>query len=184
MKTLIVHPSDQSTDFLTPIEEQFDKKTVVRGQLRKQDLLNMVSSHERFIGLGHGSSLGLMSVGQFVDTGFYAVDSTFAEFLKLKANNILIWCFAYEFAKTNKIPCFASDMFVSERSEIHYLQGIDVTLSEISESNECFVREISQYIHYPLHELYRSIKNGAYAELATRNPVAAYNYARLYLVEC
>lgn len=182
MKTLIVHPVDRSTDFLLPIQNAVEEKTVVRKSTCKKDILSMTAAHDRFIGMGHGTPNGLMSVGQFPDSHFFVVDQDYVNLLKNKSHNIFIWCYAYEFAKKHAVTCVATNMFISEPSEAHYLGYRTVPESQIQESNECFVKEISKFIELPLNELYDCLMKSEYAKLSQKNPIAAYNFERLHLL--
>jgi hypothetical protein len=182
MKTLIVHPVDRSTDFLVPIQDAVEDKTVVRKNTCKKDILSMTADHDRFIGMGHGTPNGLMSVGQFPDSYFFVVDQEFVNLLKNKSHNVFIWCYAYEFAKKYSIPSLATNMFISEPNEAFYLGYRTVSEAQIQESNECFVKEISKFIALPLSELYECLMKSEYANLSQKNPVAAYNFERLHLI--
>lgn len=181
-KTLLIHPNDPSTEFLVPIHDAFENKTVVRENTSKKDILAMIADHDFFVGMGHGTPNGLMSVGQFPDSHFFVVDQEYVNLLKNKSHNILIWCYAYEFAKKHSIPCVATNMFISEPSEARYLGFRTVTEAQIQESNECFVNEISKYVELPLNQLFECLMKSEYAKLSQKNPIAAYNFERLHLI--
>lgn len=182
MKTLIVHPIDRSTDFLVPIQEAVENKIVVRKNTYKKDILSMTANHDRFIGMGHGTPNGLMSVGQFPDSHFFVVDQQFVNLLKNKSHNVFIWCYAYQFAKKHSIPCVATDMFISEKVEADYLGLQGISEEQVQESNSCFVNEISKLIELPLNDLYKCLMKSEYLSLSQKNPVAAYNYERIHLI--
>lgn len=95
MKTLIIHPEDQSTDALCSIYEGIKNKHVIRGGVSKNELLKAVESHQRIIMMGHGSPLGLFAVGKFEHEGYwsYIIDHTFVSALQNK-DNVFIWCHA------------------------------------------------------------------------------------------
>lgn len=65
MSTLIVHPLDQSTDFLKPIYAPISNKTIITGGINKTELRKLIVAHDRLLIFGHGSPWGLLSVGQF-----------------------------------------------------------------------------------------------------------------------
>ena len=182
MNTLIVHPTDSSTDFLLPIHDAFETKTVVRGGLSKDNIAEMGAQHERFIAMGHGAPWGLMAVGQFEGSDFFVVDRAFVEMLRAKSLNIFIWCYAYEFASKYDIPSFSTNMFISEVREAEYLGIRNVTLDQVEESNNTFVGEISKYIHLPVELIYESLMKSEYAKLSQKNPVAAYNFDRFHYI--
>jgi len=180
MNTLIVHPTDKTTDFLLPIHDAVETKTVVRGDMTKTSIADMAAKHDRFIGMGHGTPWGLMSVGQFLGSDFYVVDRSFVEMLRSRSTNIFIWCYAYEFAKSFEIPCFASGMFISSLIESKYMGIKNATLDQVEESNRVFVKEISKCIDLSPKEIYESLMKSEYAILSQKNPVAAYNFERLH----
>jgi hypothetical protein len=182
MKTLIVHPDDSSTDFLLPIHDSFESKTVVRADLSKKEILCMMVEHERIIAMGHGTPSGLMSVGQFPIQDFLILDTSFVEVLRSKENNIFIWCYAYEFAKRYDIPCFSTNMFISDQFEAMYMGIKNATSNHIEESNSCFVKEISKCVHMSTKEIYDFMLKSEYANLSKKNTIAAYNFERLHYI--
>jgi hypothetical protein len=182
MNTLIVHPTDASTDFLLPIHDAFETKTVVRGGIPRDNIAAMVAKHECFIAMGHGSPCGLMAVGQFTGSEFFVVDRGFVEMLRAKSLNIFIWCYAYEFARKYDIPSFSTNMFISEVREAMYMGIKNVTLDQVEESNNIFVREISKCINMPAEGIFESLMKSEYAKLSQKNPVAAYNFDRLHYI--
>jgi hypothetical protein len=180
MNTLIVHPSDASTEFLSPIKDVFTTKTVISGGINKTEIATITKQHERFIAMGHGSPWGLFSVHQFRGPDLFIIDRSFVELLRSKPTNIFIWCYAYEFAKKYEISAFCTNMFVSEIQEAELMGIKSVTEVQVDESNKCFVREICKYIHLPVEEIYDSLMKSEYAFLSQRNPIAAYNFSRLH----
>ena len=65
MKTLIVHPKDDSTFFLDIVYKNIPNKTIITGGITKTELKELIKSHDRVMMMGHGSPGGLFSVGQF-----------------------------------------------------------------------------------------------------------------------
>ena len=65
MKTLIVHPKDNSTTFLDVIYKDIPDQTLITGGITKTELKELIKSHDRVMMMGHGSPNGLFSVGQF-----------------------------------------------------------------------------------------------------------------------
>lgn len=182
MSTLILHPKDQSTDFLKPIYAPIKDKTVITGGIRKYKLRELIKKHDRVIMLGHGSAWGLLSVNQFVDAGSYIIDSSFSELLSAKSENIFIWCFADQFVKRHGLNGFFSGMFISEFSEAFSLGFYVSDRNLIKESNECFASTVSKYINEPLKIINQNILQ-EYCELAKTNPIAKFNLERLFLSE-
>jgi hypothetical protein len=182
MNTLIIHPADKTTEFLLPIQVAVETKTVVRRGMNMSSIAAMVMQHDRFIGMGHGTPWGLMSVGQFKGPDFYIVDRSFVEMLRSRSSNIFIWCYAYEFAKTFDIPSFSTNMFISELREAQYMGIKNTTIDQVEESNMVFVKEISKCIDLPAKEIYESLMKSEYANLSQKNEVAAYNFERLHYI--
>ena len=69
MKTLIIHPIDESTDFLRPIYKNVQNRTLITCNITKAELLQLVHEHDRIMMMGHGSPHGLFAVSQFPDEG-------------------------------------------------------------------------------------------------------------------
>ena len=143
MKTLIIHPKDRTTTFLNPIYESISNKTVIDGGITKDELLRQIKNNDRIIMLGHGSSLGLFSIGNFFDNSGYPsdnhiIDGLFVSSLMEKENCIYIWCYANKFVNKNRLNGFYTGMFISEVSEAYYcgIPGIEQVI--IDESNEIF----------------------------------------------
>ena len=66
MTNLIIHPTDRSTDFLSPIYANITDATIMNGGVSKDQVAKAINEHDRIIMLGHGSPYGLFSIGQFV----------------------------------------------------------------------------------------------------------------------
>jgi len=180
MKTLIVHPADPTTTFLSSIYARLRDKTLVKGGITKSDLRELINSHDRIIMLGHGSPHGLLSVGQFPQAGFYIIDESLVSVLRNKSDSIFIWCYADQFVKKHGLSGLCSGMFVSEMDEWYIYGPGDVDQYIIDQSNEKFVYVVSKYIKEPPGILYKRIIN-EYGTLTKTNPVVRYNVERLCL---
>jgi hypothetical protein len=72
-------------------------------------------------------------------------------------------------------------MFISEPREA-YANGIyEFDIKDVHESNSCFVNEVKKRLHLPIKRIYDELMKGPYRQLSKVNPIAAFNYARLYL---
>jgi hypothetical protein len=180
MKTLIVHPNDTSTSFLSTIYAHLRDKTVVKGGITKSDLRELIKSHDRMIMLGHGSPHGLLSVGQFPLAGFYIVDESIVSILRNKSGCIYIWCFADQFVQRHGLTGLCSGMFISEIDEWYIYGSGDVDQDIIDQSNEKFVSVVSKYIQEQPEICYKRLIN-EYGTLTKTNPVVRYNVDRLCL---
>jgi hypothetical protein len=177
MKTLIIHPHDESTHFLKPIYESIPNKTVITGGWGIVGVRTLISMHDRIIMMGHGSPKGLFGINF---NRSYVIDEDTVDSLQYK-KCIFIWCHADQFVKQNGLKGLYSGMFVSEVTEalIYKLKG-DKQL--VTESNNTFAFMLGSVINQPLPEIYKQIKKD-YGWLAERNEIAKYNHERLALAE-
>ena len=185
MKTLVIHPSDRSTDFLTPIYmnlksfPDFDDVTIITGGMTRAEVDQEIINHDRILMMGHGSPGGLFSVGQFIDSQGYVISHATADLLRDK-ECIFIWCNADQFVKTNNLKGLYSGMFISEVMEASYCGLPGTPQSIVDESNNYFAKELGRVSGQPLVEAYEYVRD-TYGILAETNPVAKYNHYRLYL---
>jgi len=179
MKTLIIHPKDITTDFLKPIYAPIKNKTVITGGVTKTELKELIKSHQRVIMLGHGTPMGLLSVGQFEDR-LFVVDDSFSDLLSEKKDNIFIWCHASNYMRYNHLCGFGTGMFISEIGEAQYFGFNNVDWNIIEESNNKFSSIVGKYIDKPLDILYDNLII-EYGSLVRENPIARYNLERLYI---
>ena len=177
MKTLIIHPHDESTHFLKPIYESIPNKTVITGGWGIVGVRTLISMHDRIIMMGHGSPKGLFGINF---NRSYVIDEDTVDSLQYK-KCIFIWCHADQFVKQNGLKGLYSGMFVSEVTEalIYKLKG-DKQL--VTESNNTFAFMLGSVINQPLPEIYKQVKKD-YGWLAERNEIAKYNHERLALAE-
>ena len=181
MTNLIIHPTDRSTDFLKPIYANVTDATILNSGLGKGQVAKLISEHDRIIMLGHGSPYGLFSIGQFAGNNGYVIDFTMVPLLQEK-ECISIWCNADQFMNKHELYGFYSGMFISEVSEATYcgLPGMDQ--ETVTASNDYFAELLGEVINEPLSVIHEHVKEN-YGLLLGYNPVASYNYDRLYLAE-
>jgi len=178
MRTLVIHPHDNSTHFLKPIYEDIPNKTVITGGLVIGEVENLISLHDRIIMLGHGSPRGLFGVNFNRN---YVIDKDTVGLLENK-ECIFIWCHADQFVKQHNLKGLYSGMFVSEVVEaLMYKLKNDEKL--ITNSNNGFAFMLGSVINkMPLNEAYNQLKKD-YGFLAKSNEIANYNNERLSLAE-
>ena len=181
MKNLVIHPTDASTDFLKPIYANITDATILNGGMGKGQVAKLISEHDRIIMMGHGSPFGLFSVGQFIGKNGYVIDDTMSDLLIEKKNNILIWCYASDFAVRMGLKGFFTGMFISEISEA-MIFDMKVSQKTIDESNECFVNVISNLVTKDAKDIYESIMVSEYRYISKHNPIAKYNIDRLKFI--
>lgn len=183
MKTLVIHPSDKSTDFLKPIYANIPDATVITSGTVEQ-VGQEIINHDRIIMMGHGSPFGLFSVGKFKNGTHkyypaYVINSVTVPLLQEK-ENIFIWCNADQFVIKNKLKGFYSGMFISEVAEAKYCGLPGTTQDIVDESNDTFAKLVGSVINKPIKEIYEYTHH-YYGILAESNPVTFYNHNRLYL---
>jgi hypothetical protein len=180
MKTLIIHPEDSTTTFLSQIYTQFTNKTLIRGGISKSEIPKLIESHDRVLMLGHGSPYGLLNSGQFPDAGSYIIDDSMVLPLKNKTNSVFIWCHADQFIQRHRLTGLNSGMFISQDTEASYY-GIDnMDWGLIDQSNDRFASIVSKYLNEPMEILYQKLLY-EYELIARTNPIARFNLERLYL---
>jgi hypothetical protein len=131
--------------------------------------------------LGHGSVLGLFSVGQFPRTLGYIIDIYTVDLLRDK-ECILIWCNADKYFHQYNLKGFSTSMFISEVGEATYCGLSNISQEIVDESNDMFALEMGEVINKPIREIYDNIKQ-KYGVLVENNPVAHYNWTRFNINE-
>lgn len=183
MKTLIIHPLDESTTFLDIVYKDIPNKTVIQGGYSKMEVMEMIREHDRVMMMGHGSPGGLFAIGQFTDCGAkyggYIIDQSMVPLLKEKDNSVFIWCNADKFVNLFGLQGFYSGMFISEVGEALYCGLPGTQQDEVDESNYGFVNIIGKYINEDKNVIYENVMK-EYGIIAEENPVALYNHNRLY----
>ncbi len=179
MKTLIIHPKDESTSFLDIVYNPIKNKTVITGGIGKKELDELIRTHDRVMMMGHGSPFGLFSVGQFKNSRGYIIDQTTVPLLKEKSDNVFIWCNADRFVNEHKLKGFYSGMFISEVGEATYCGLPGTPQDVVDESNYGFCNIISKYINEDTKTIHENVTK-EYGLIAEENSVAYYNNLRLY----
>lgn len=137
MKTLVIHPKDYSTRFLSVIYEGKDY-TVVDKNISKKALKQLILTHDRIIMLGHGSEQGLFGYNKLV------IDSNLVYLLRDKVC-ICVWCNANVFVEKYQLKGFYTGMIISE-----YGEAIDccvsATYEQILNSNVIFAEALKKSI--------------------------------------
>jgi hypothetical protein len=182
MKTLIIHPADNSTSFLDIVYESIPNKTVITGGVSKSEVQQLIREHDRVMMMGHGSPAGLFSVGQFHEHRSYCsyiIDQSMVPLLNEKDNSVFIWCNADKFVETFQLKGFYTGMFISEVGEAVYCGLPGTQQDEVDESNYGFVNIIGKYINEDTESIHNKVTS-EYGVIAEHSPVALYNFNRLY----
>ncbi len=177
MKTLIIHPQDETTIFLRHIYRNLHNCTLLKNGSRI-DVISQIIDHDRIFMLGHGTPNGLLSVGQF--DGQYVIDDTIVPILSNK-ECIFIWCNADKYVLRHSLKGLFSGMFISEVGEAIMMGLPLIPQKTVDESNYFFSKVLGQGIERGLYHAYHRMLS-FYETLANRNIVAKYNVQRLYLV--
>lgn len=179
MKTLIIHPADDSTTFLDIVYAPIRNKTVITGGVSKTEVMKLIQEHDRVMMMGHGSPGGLFSCGQFGTSGGYIIDQSAVPYLKSKNNSVFIWCNADKFVDTYELQGFYSGMFISEVGEAYYCGLPGTEQDQVDESNYGFVNILAKYINEDKNLIHKKVTE-EYGLIAEENAVALYNNNRLY----
>jgi hypothetical protein len=172
MKTLIIHASDPTTDFLCPIYEDIPNSTVIRNYLGRRQFHDLVLRHDRVIFLGHGTNKELFGPGGFRLTSKYV-------YLLRDKPCVYIWCNADQFVRRYKLKGFYTGMIISEYIEAMY-ESVACEYKEIDESNELFTKAIKFGIDKP--DMLNCVK-AVYGGSPNFNRVIDFNYNNLYDTE-
>lgn len=142
MKTLVIHPKDLTTEFLSIIYKDKDWTIIDDPYFSKSKLKKSIKDHDRIIMLGHGTSKGM----GIIKEGFfkYIVDSTLVYLLRQK-KCIFIWCEADQFVKKYKLSGFYTGMIISGIDE-SYFWGIDISYDNLVKSNKLFAESLQKSI--------------------------------------
>lgn len=178
-KNLIIHPRDSSTTFLNTIYKDIENKTVITGGINKNELNELIKSHDRVMMMGHGSPVGLFSVGNFQTNNGYIIDGSSVSVLNEKEDNVFIWCYANMFTMKHRLKGFYTGMFISETSEAFACGVYNATQHDVNLSNDRFCEIMKKNVNENTDMLYENVLN-EYGELAKTNNVADYNH---YLIK-
>lgn len=163
MKTLVLHPKDLSTDFLSKIYIDKDWNIITNINISKKDLIINIKNNDRIIMLGHGTSEGLLAGERLI------IDSNLVYLLRNK-ECICIWCYAKNFFDKYKLKGFATGMIISEVLEADFCGIINAGIDSVNESNNLFSETIKKNIDEP--EFVKKLKEEYKSEI---NPIIKFN---------
>lgn len=172
MKTLVIHPSDITTDFLAAVYPK--NATIIRTDISDSLLIDLIKAHDLIILLGHGISNGLIGCERIM------INRTFVPYLKDKLC-ICIWCYASDFVKENNLKTpFSTGMFISELGEA-YQNSVTTDHFELENSNNDFAKIVGAALEYSLIENdFNLLKDRIYSEYANATPLRAFNANLFY----
>ncbi len=108
----------------------------------------------------------------------YIIDDKTADLLRGKKLTA-IWCNADQYIEWNDLGAFYTGMFISETAEATLIGTAGAEQWQVDESNYGFVSVVRRFIDQPDEVLHAALKL-EYGKMAEYNPVAKYNYRRLY----
>lgn len=179
MKTLIIHPKDESTGFLNIVYSNVEDKTVIEGGKTKKEVLRLMENHDRIMMMGHGSPQGLFGVGRFRESNGHIIDHEMVEILSERDNSVFIWCNSDMFVNRYQLKGFYSGMFISEVGEALYCGLPGTSQDMVDESNFGFCNIIAKHINEDTETIHENVTS-EYGLIAETNSVALYNKLRLY----
>lgn len=165
MKTLVIHPQDETTTFLKHIYEDKDWK-VIDTNISNSIIRNLIISYDRIVMLGHGSEQGLFGFEKLL------VGAQHVQFLRQK-ECVGIWCHAKDFFDKYNLKGFCSGMFISDYMEANMF-CVNSGTSEIDASNIEFAKILGQHI-FTDEVLWNTKK-----DYKPENPVKEFNHHSLY----
>jgi len=178
MKTLVIHPKDQTTDFLKEIYKGEDVTLMTDTSI---DPSNAIREHDRVIMLGHGSPGGLFRTDSKPTwrshKGYYIINSSHVSLLKEKTDNVFVWCNADKFVDAYDLKGFYTGMIISEYVEACIFNLAHVTVGEINYSNELLATSIYKAI-WSKKDIITEVKNN-YVDV-NNNDVIDFNKYNLY----
>jgi len=176
MKTLVIHPKDNSTNFLSIIYKDIECD-VISDHISKKALKEAIKNHDRIIMLGHGTPEGLIGYKNpqtnLFRGPYFIINSNFVYLLREK-NCVCIWCYANEFVEKYGLTGLYSGMIISEYGEA-IDNCVQATSEQINESNTLFAKAIKNHIDNPILE---SIKYDYFVE---NNDVIGFNLENIFI---
>jgi hypothetical protein len=172
MKTLVIHPKDHTTDFLTPVWEENHEWTVVRSNsVSKSELRRQIKQHDRIVCMGHGCEEGLFRVGKY---NSLMIDSTFVQLLREK-DCVFVWCNSDVFFRRYGLRGFFTGMIISEAEEALYC-CVPFSLNDIKNANEKLAEVLKEAIHHDSRTMYHIVKDSYIPE----SNVEFFNLSNIY----
>lgn len=136
-KTLVIHPSDRSTDFLKLIYKDKGYDVINDRNIVSDIVLKAIENHDRIIMLGHGTPHGLM---------YTPINHSYGKLLASK-ETITIWCNSDMYALRHGLKGFHTGMIISEVGEAQYVLGCTpLDAKETLENMERFAKAVGECI--------------------------------------
>jgi hypothetical protein len=173
--TLIIHPRDATTAFLTRVYDGLDYTVCNAPDVSNQELQELMAQHHRIVVMGHGSQQGLFHPVRMVP---HLISAEHAHLFHDK-ETVFLWCYASDFAKQHHIRALCTGMFVSDQAEAMWT-GIGAGAFAIQQSNTFFAEAMRTVLQADqLPDIQQVLK----LYPPNLNRVAAYNAPKLEWVQ-
>lgn len=175
---LIIHPNDETTDFLKESYQHLENKLIVNDPLfPKSQLRRLIRECDNIILLGHGSEFGLFSsISKRQRFDRIIVGSELVDELRKKNNVIGIFCHARNFFEKYNIKGFATGMFISDLYEAD-MYSLPLDDDWINESNTALVDTLIEGYNKNQEELYHLFDKN-FSKLS-ENQIADFNLTEM-----
>lgn len=175
MKTLVIHPYDITTKFLSAIYADRDW-TIVTDNISTKELKELIKSHDRIIMMGHGTEKGLViMLGKY---GYRFIINSELVYLLRDKECVCIWCNADIFVNKFGLKGFYTGMIISEFEEA-IVYSVSHKYEDIDTSNILFTRVIKDAIHLSPQLMCEQVKEQYKAD---DNNVINFNKENIYYV--
>lgn len=178
MRTLFIHPTDPTTEFLNSVYADYvgnEDVSVLEGtRIHHSELEEAIRNADRIVFLGHGTEYGLVELYRD-DNGNprnfnYVITSRDLQLFRDK-EVLCIWCNANIFAERYDLNAFYTGMFVSEVDEaVNYC--LPPSQEMIDASNNLFVNILSRCVFDDISSI-RGIIDRGYID--NNNPIICFN---------
>lgn len=177
-KYLIIHPNDETTDFLKESYQHLENKIIVNDPLfPKSHLRKLIRENDNVILLGHGSEFGLFSsISKRQRFDRIIVGSELVDELRKKNNVIGIFCHARHFFEKYNIKGFSTGMFISDLYEAD-MYSFPLDEEWINDSNQMLVESLKQSFGKRQDAIY-NIFNQNFSKL-NNNQIAEFNLTEM-----
>lgn len=156
-KWLIIHPQDETTDFLKKCYQNIQDKVVIQDVFTPNNQVRrLLRDCENVMILGHGTRYGLIASYKGVPQRLIINSNHVAE-LRKKNKVIGIWCYASTFFKKYEVSGFATSMYVSDIDEAAD-NMLPLRYSLIEESNLKLTETICEHYDSTPIDLYANLK--------------------------
>lgn len=143
--TLVIHCLDNTTNMLSQIYEGRNWDVLRDGNIDKEELHQLLESHDKIICLGHGTPGGLINV----QGGGYIIGDEEAKYLKGK-KLFMIWCHASSYAIRHGLHGFITGNMPSDAWEARSV-GFNVAQKYMDDNITFWSKCCAKYVNQALN---------------------------------